>query len=79
MGGQCVFVENQTNYDHIRTCFEYVQWWNDAGPAGGSGVGKYSILTMPRAQNRAVKSFNSITKAIPFAHLGILFIYGHTP
>ena len=40
-----------------------------------SGHGQVLANTMPRAQNRATKGFNSITKTIHFAHLDILFIY----
>ena len=46
------------------------------GQRAGPGVSKYVQLyivqcTMPRAQNKAAKKFNYITKTIHFAHLGI--------
>ena len=47
-----------------------VEQWSDAGPAG-----KYNIAS----QKQGSKRFNSITKTIHFAHLGIFFIYALTP
>ena len=42
------------------------------GRLAGSGVHKYNA----ESPNQGRKRFNSITKTIHFAHLGILFIYG---
>ena len=59
-----------TNYDQIRTCFVYgggvMPGWRP-----GSGVGKYNA----ESPKQGSKRFNSITKRIRFAHLGILFIF----
>ena len=41
------------------------------GRRAGSGVGKYNA----ESSKQGSKRFNSITKTIHFAHLGILFIY----
>ena len=59
VGGQCVFVENWTNYDHIRTCCLYstaVEWCR----AGGQG--RVLASTMPRAQNRVEKGSKILQK-----------------
>ena len=39
------------------------------------GMVNWSGVVMQGAQKQGRKRFNSITKTIPFAHLGILFIY----
>ena len=81
VGGQCVFVENWTNYDHIRTCCLYstaVEWCR----AGGQG--RVLASTMPRAQNRVEKGSKILQKRstlhIYTLHFyrSILFIYGFT-
>ena len=41
------------------------------GRRAGSGVGKYNA----ESSKQGSKRFNSITKTIHFAHLGILLIY----
>ena len=41
------------------------------GRQAGSGVGQYNA----KSPKQDSKVFNSITKTIQFAHLGILFIY----
>ena len=43
------------------------------GRWAGSGVDKHNA----ESPEQGSKRFNSITKTIHFAHLGILFIYGH--
>ena len=50
-----------------------VRRWSDAGTAGRVRCTMYMSSTLPRAQNRAAKGFNSIT--IHCANLGILIIY----
>ena len=69
-GGPRVFAQNWPYKDML--CVR--RRWSDAGPPGGQGLVLSS--TMPRAQNRAAKRFNSIMRIFHFAHLGILFIFG---
>ena len=68
--GQCVFIENWTNYDHKGTCFVYGGVVMP-GRRAGSGVSKYNA----ESPKQGSKRFNSIRKTIHFAHLGKLFIY----
>ena len=55
----------------IRTCFVYGSGVMP-GRRTGSGVGKYNA----KIPNQGSKRFNSVTKTIYFAHVGILFIFG---
>ena len=50
-GGAARFRRELTNYDHVRTCFEY-GGGVIPGRRAESGVG---YRTLPRAQNRAAK------------------------
>ena len=71
--GQCVFWESFTNSttiyrqnDHIRNYWLY-SGGAMSGRRAGSGVGKYNA----ESPKQGSKRFNSITKTIHFAHLGI--------
>ena len=73
--GQCVFVENLINYDHIRTWFGYGDGVMPGRRAGS--VVSYYIAEGPKQGKKGSSQLQR--RSMHFDHLVILFICGPIP